>query len=321
MKWRLPGDWRHQLLQRPFVQRLVDWSKTHSLPGFKGVSIYDVLLFVYGESQRQTLVIRANAVAFSFFLSLFPALIALFSLASQIPLYERFESELMFYIDNVIPTDAGRQLKEIIQDITRSNTQALSLGALLALYFASNGMLTMMHSFEKSHLKSYKKRHPLRKRLIAIALTLQMGLLLVASVGLIVLGNLLIDWAAEFFELSQQTGLMLKSFRWLVILLLFYSGIAIIYRYGPSLRHKLQLITPGTTLATLLSILSSLLFSLYIEEFDTYNRLYGSIGAIIVLMLWIQINAFILLIGYELNASIAVNRDLTRPRTEADEEV
>ncbi|RMF22773.1 MAG: hypothetical protein D6765_13920, partial [Bacteroidetes bacterium] len=90
MKWRLPGDWRHQLLQRPFVQRLVDWSKTHSLPGFKGVSIYDVLLFVYGESQRQTLVIRANAVAFSFFLSLFPALIALFSLASQIPLYERF---------------------------------------------------------------------------------------------------------------------------------------------------------------------------------------------------------------------------------------
>lgn len=312
MKWRPPGDWRQQFIHRPFVQRLIGWSKRHSLPGFKGVPLYDVFMFVYGELQRQTLVIRANAVAFSFFLSLFPALIALFSLAAQIPLYERFETELMLYIDSVVPTEAGRQLKEIIKDITRSNTQALSLGVVLALYFASNGMMTMMHSFEKSHLKSYKKRSPWRKRLIAIGLTLQMGLLLVASVGLIILGNLLIDWAADFFNLSQQTGLLLKSFRWLVILLLFYLGIAIIYRYGPSLRRKLQLVTPGTTLATLLSILSSLLFSLYIDKFDTYNRLYGSIGAIIVLMLWIQINAFILLIGYELNASIAVNRDLTR---------
>jgi membrane protein len=95
-----------------------------------------------------------------------------------------------------------------------------------------------------------------------------------------------------------------------VIIVLFYSGISLLYRYGPALKHRMRFFTPGATLATILSLATSLAFSYYVNQFGTYNRFYGSLGAIIVLMLWLQINAMIILIGYELNASIIVNRAL-----------
>ena len=109
-------------------------------------------------------------------------------------------------------------------------------------------------------------------------------------------------------------------FRWLVIVALFYFGIAFIYRYGVALKRKLPWLTPGATLATILSIISSLLFSFYVNAFNTYNQIYGSIGTIIVLMLWIQINCMVLMVGFELNASIAVNRDLKLAREEEGED-
>lgn len=296
------------------------WSKNHSLPGFFGVPVYDVLVFLYRESTRVTLFSRANAMAFSFFLSLFPAIIFLFTVATLLPIYTTFEYEINSYIDIIMPSNAGKELQMTIKELVRPNSGFLSIGFILTLYFASNGMQTMMEGFEKTHLKAFKKRSMLLQRLIAIGLVLQLGLLLAASVLLIILGDFVINWFTDFFHLTSTAGLGIKIFRWIVILLLFYLGIASIYRYGAALHVKFKWITPGATLATILSILSSLAFSFYVEAFDTYNKIYGSIGTIIVLMLWIQINCFILQVGFELNASIAVNRDLKAELTEEKEE-
>jgi membrane protein len=298
------------ITEHPMLAALLRWTKTHSLPGFFGVPIYDVTVFLIRESQRVTLISRANAMAFSFFLSLFPAIIFLFTVATLLPIYDTFEHEINSYIEYIMPTNAGKELQSTIKELVKPNSSFLSIGFILALYFASNGMLTMMDGFEKTHLKVFRKRGEFRKRLIAIGLTMQLGLLLAASVVLIILGDFIIHWMADLLNLSGGGEQAVKFFRWIVILLLFYFGIAFIYRYGAALNQRFKWITPGATMATILSIISSVAFSFYVEAFGTYNKIYGSIGTIIVLMLWIQINCFILQTGFELNASIAVNRDL-----------
>ncbi|MEZ4934102.1 MAG: YihY/virulence factor BrkB family protein [Saprospiraceae bacterium] len=302
----------------PLVKLVLDWSKTHSLPGFFKVPVYDVAVFLYNESRRVTIVSRANAMAFSFFLSLFPAIIFLFTLATHLPLYDTFESEINSYINQIMPSNAGQQLQESIKSLVKPNSNFLSIGFFLAIYFSSNGMLSLMGGFEKTHLRAFHRRPAWKKRLIAIFLTMQLAVMLAASVVLIILGNTVITWLFDFARISRFAVNVIEVFRWLVTIALFYFSIALIYRYGTALHNKLKWLTPGASLATILSIVTSLAFSFYVEAFNTYNKVYGSIGTIIVIMLWIQLNCFILLVGFELNASIAVNRDLKEAEEEED---
>lgn len=296
--------------QHPWVQAVLNWAKTHSLPGFFSVTIYDVVVFLYIESKRITLFTRANAMAYSFFLSLFPAIIFLFTVATYLPLYENFEHEINGYISLIMPNNAGLELQSTIKELVKPSSSFLSLGFVLAMYFSSNGMLAMMQGFEKTHVSVFTKRPGWKKRFIAIVLTLQLGFLLAGSVVLIILGDILINWVVDLLSLDVTTETTIKVFRWFVILTLFYFSIAMIYRYGAALRTRFKWITPGATLASILSITTSVAFSFYVNSFGTYNKVYGSIGTIIVLMLWIQLNCLILQIGFELNASIAANRDL-----------
>jgi len=216
-------------------------------------------------------------------------------------------------IRQIMPGVAGDRVFQFIYNIiSEPRYGLLSFGFLLAIIFASNGMLALMQGFEKSYDKTFKKRGGIKKRLIAILLTFQVGILVIGSVVLVILGNFLVELITEFIHLDFLSVLLLNATRWLGILVLYYLGIAIIYRYGVPVHKKFHIFSPGATLATLLCIISSLAFSYYVNQFNTYNELYGSIGTIIVLMLWVQLNSLILLIGFELNASIAINRDLKR---------
>lgn len=312
--WSLPG-----------IVNLLEWSKKSSLPGFFAVPVYDVIIFLLNEIRHFALVTRANSMAYSFFLSLFPSLIVLLTLLpfitdyflAFIPEGESLMQELEYQINLVMPGNAGDMLFGTIQDITtRPQTALLSIGFLLAIFFASNGMMAMMRSFEKAHVQTFKKRPPFRKRMISIALTGLLGILLLASAVFLILGNYIIQWLSDFIRLDWFGSVSVSILRYVVIVLLFYSIIALIYRYAVPYKKRFAYFTPGATLATTLSILSSIAFSFYVENFNTYNKLYGSIGTIIVIMLWIQLNCFIILVGFELNASIAVNRDLKKERTE-----
>lgn len=257
-------------------------------------------------------------MAFSFFLSLFPAIIFLFTVATYLPIYENFEQEINGYISLIMPNNAGKEIQATIKELVKPSSSFLSIGFFLAMYFSSNGMMAMMEGFEKTHVAVFQKRPGWKKRLIALGLTLQLGFLLAGSVVLLVLGDLIINWVTEFFNLDLGTERVIDIFRWVVILTLFYFSIALIYRYGAALRTRFKWVTPGASLATILSITTSVAFSFYVNSFGTYNKVYGSIGTIIVLMLWIQLNCLILQIGFELNASIAANRDLKMEIEEED---
>lgn len=308
------------ILSRRIVRRLLVWAKRHSLPGFLGIPIYDIITFLIKETKSIDLFIRANSMAYSFFLSIFPSLMMLFTLLPYVREYilqfifpnvdERFDTVLKSEIQQFMPGDTGVVISNFIEDLTTNpRVGLLSLGFFLAIFFASNGMLTMMHGFEKSYKRTFKQRKQLRKRLIAIVLTFQLGFLLIASVVLIILGNSLITALSEWIKLDKLTEWSISIVRWIVIVLLFYTVISIIYRYGIPTRRKFKMFSPGATLATIMCISFSVLFGFYVDNFGQYNKLYGSFGTIIVTMIWIQLNSLMLLIGFELNASIAINRD------------
>ena len=348
MKLFQKGFIRKYITNHPITRRLVQWAKHNSLPGFFNVPLFDVIKFIYQELKHESIITRANSIAFSFFLALFPMLISFFTLIPLIlPYFSDYiipliSDDLLVKVNgevdlaqtiitqfknlmlsvHLLPDSAIKPLLEFIDSILfEPRFGLLSIGFFLAIYYSSNGMLSMMNGFEKSYKCSFKPRNFLIKRLISIQLTSIMIALVFASIFLIIFGNSIIIWIGGLINNDVVGNIFLTILRWLTVLALYYFGIGMIYRYGPSANEKFPISNPGTTMATILSLMSSLGFALFVNSpYSKYNYLYGSIGTIMVIMLWIQINAFILLIGFELNASIIVNRDLKRLEKKEDPE-
>lgn len=296
--------------EHPLWLKTLDWTKSHSFPGLKRIPIYNLVVFIDDELKEDAIVTRANSMAFSFFLAIFPGLIMLISLLPYFPISMDFFGTLQKSIKQIIPGSAGDMIFKTIKDIaTIPREGLLSFGFVLAIWFASNGMMSMMRGLEKDYATTFKQRSEFRKRLISIQLTFLVAFVLVASMFLIILGNTLLEFVFTYVHFSQLTELSFFALRWVVVLLLFYTTFSTIYRFGSSTWRPIPFFNPGAMLATVLSIITSWGFSFYVDNFGSYNKLYGSIGTLIVLMVWIQLNCMILLIGFELNAGIAVLRD------------
>lgn len=291
--------------------KLLVWSKTTSIPGLSGIPVFTILKFIILEFQKDDISTRANSVAFSFFLSIFPTIIFLFTLLPLLPFTEGYQGLIQETVYELLPTEAAIYFMEVIDGILSIQRDGLlSFGFFLALIFASSGMLTLMYGFDKTYNTTFKSRGFIKKRAIAVALTLLLGTVLIFSIIFIILGKPLLSLAIDWLYLDGYTSWIILLSKWLLIIIMIYSIITLIYRYGPSMYRRIEFFNSGAYLATVLSILSSVAFSYFVNNFGRYNEIYGSIGALIVLMVWIQINAFIILAGFELNASIAVNKDL-----------
>ncbi|MBU6168644.1 MAG: YihY/virulence factor BrkB family protein [Bacteroidetes bacterium] len=304
-----------QALKRYLIS-IKPWAKKVSFPGFFKVPIWDVITFSLKEFQRFDLMIRANAVSFSFFLALFPSLIALFTLTPFLKEYilgflpgnYHFDAYLQEEIQKIMPGNAGDRLFNFIEDITSQPRIGLfSFGFLSAIFFASNGILALIRGFEKDEMPNFLQWNMFKKRMNAMLLTLIIGGLVIVSVLLVILGSWFTALIIQFIKVGKLFAFLLNLSRWLIIISLFYSSISLIYKFGAATKKRFRFFTPGSALATLLCLGSSIIFSYYVDQFNTYNELYGSIGTIIVLMLWIQLNTLSILIGFELNAGILIN--------------
>lgn len=305
-------------VHHPLLSTVVDWSKTHSLPGLLRIPIFNLVQFILEETRKDALVTRANSMAFSFFLAIFPSIIVLISLLPYLPIGIDFFGTLHNAIKQIMPGNAGSLVFATVEDLLKNTRgDVLSFGFFLAMWFSSNGMLSMMAGLEKDYDTVFRRRNAVEKRLIAIQLTVLLSSILFASVVLVVMGDTILSFVFQYISADWLTKFAFSSFRWVVILLLFYTGLSTIYRYGAPTRKKIPFLNSGATLATALSILTSWGFSFYVDNFGNFNKVYGAIGSLIVLMVWIQMNCVILLIGFELNAGIAVIRDARR-REKAD---
>lgn len=298
----------------PLVERIVEHSKHTTLIGFNGLPIYTVLDFFFKEIQKEHLNTKSTSLAFSFFLALFPATIFLFTLIPYIPV-NNFQDQLLSILGQILPSNAYEAVQTTLTDIIKNkNGGLLSFGFVAALFFSSNGLMALMRNFNKASLIS-DKRPGWKKRRTAIVLTVVISIMLIIGVSLIIAGNYIIN-RLEALELIQGalTKYSLMMVNYVIILLLFFSIISTLYYFGPATTKKFKFFSAGATIATVLSIVTSLGFAFYVNNFSSYNKVYGSIGTLIVIMIWLYLNSMILLIGFELNASINIlKRNLPEP--------
>lgn len=306
----------------PATKNWIRFFKNVTLPGFDGIPVYDVIIFFIKELSQHSIVVNAKAIAYSFFLAVFPAIIFLFTLIPYIPI-PNLADDIIKLIINIVPNDAVYQLIEpTIQDIVKKPQGGLlSLGILSVLYFTSNGVMSMIQSFDAS-LGNKNSRSGFKNQIISLVITIELLLLFIFSVVLLVVGSKVLDNALEFASLKNTfTGFILHAIRYLITILIFFFSIAVIYYYGPSSKAiKFKFISTGATLATILCILVAVLFSTFVSNFNNYNKVYGSLGTIVFMMIWFYWNAFALLIGFEINKSIYYNKQILESKKIKDAE-
>ncbi|MCC7302127.1 MAG: YihY/virulence factor BrkB family protein [Bacteroidia bacterium] len=286
----------------PPVRAVLRLSKRTVPPGFGGISVYEAGVYFRQGLTKGALPTRAAALAYNFFLALFPSVIFLFTLIPYVPI-EDFQPRLMETIRMVMPENAYAATEETIQEIlTRQNGGLLSLGFLMALYFSTNGFNSMINAFNNT-FHELEKRNVFMQRLVSLALVLIFVLILVLGVGTLVTG----EWMLAHVVSEGSTGgrFLVNISRWLVLFLLFWVMISSAYFMAPARRNRgWKFFSPGSLIATLLSIVTSLGFAYFVNHFGSYNKIYGSLGTLIVVMMWIYLNSLVLLLGFEINASI-----------------
>lgn len=290
----------------PIINLFARLLKKIKLPGLEGMSLYHLLeLYIVGIA-KGALTTRASAIAFSFFTAIFPFLIFILILIPYIPV-EGFRVEFMVFLESFLPPSTSDFFfQNIFENIENTNSAGfLSSVFLLSIFLMANGVNAIFSGFENSY-HSQLNRNFLNQYFYALGIAVMLALLLVVTV--VVLGYFEI-YAIEplkqhGFINGDELDLGVKVAKYLFFVLMVYLATAILYYFGTKEGRKSKFFSIGAIFTTLLIILTSYLFGIYIENFSKYNELYGSIGALLILLLYIWLNANILLLGYELNAAL-----------------
>jgi membrane protein len=288
------------------VRYFVNKSRKLVLPGFQGMPLYAVGKFFLSQVKKVGLQDRARSISFSFITAIPAATIFICTLIPYLPVSRQIEHQLLLITKDITPNqNTYLVVSQFLFDfLDKPRVGLLSFGFLLALFYSSNAMLGIMRSFDKSLIYNTKK-NALETRWMAIKLTLLVLFIVIGSVLILVTQAELLRSFLKWMHITNRSGRWLfRTLRWVVVIPLFYFAIACIYKYGPAVHKRWNLFSPGTLLATFLTILTTVLFSSWVNRFGSYNKVYGSIGTIMILMLLIYFNSLVLLIGYELNVSI-----------------
>ena len=210
----------------------------------------------------------------------------------------------MEILSNILPPSTNAVTFETLDDIINNQRGGLlSIGFILALFFSANGMSSLIQAFNTSyHIRENKSI--IGHQILSIVLTIILSLLVFLTIILIIFGKGTILYLIEYQIIGENKILLLNSAKWVILITMLFIGITTLFNFGPAIKSKIKIFSPGAILATLFIIITSIAFSYYIDNFSQYNKIYGSIGTLIIILLWIYFNAIILLTGFELDASI-----------------
>lgn len=286
-------------------RKLAFVSKRIILPGFEGVSLYEVGRFFYLEMGNLNMNDRCSAVTYSFLTALPPTLLFLFALIPYLPLHD-VEPTILNTIRLVTPNlETYNSVSRIILDFMHKEQHGLlSFSLLLAFFFSSNGMMGLMRYFDRD-LKVYVQRSGLQRRWAALKLTFMLISVVLLSIAVLIIQSEMVN---ELILIIFGNVLMVKIFSLLIIVGIIFCAISFIYIYGPSLTHRFKFFSPGSVLATMICVLSSAVFFFMVNNFINYSKVYGSIGTLIAFFVWIRLNTQIILLGFELNVSILMGK-------------
>lgn len=298
----------------PPIAFLIRKSKKLVLPGFQGLPFYDVVIFFFKQINRVGLNERAAAISFNFIMAIPAAMIFIFTLVPYLPVATEFKAQLLKLIKDLTPNKATSQLIiGFIDDFFKPRNGLLSFVFLITLFYASNAMIGIVRTFDRSIQET--KGYFLHQRLRALRLTTLLILLLIASVLMLIGQEELAGILKNIFHMRRRARIpWWNGVRYTVILAFLFYGIALIYRYGPSVHKKWPLVSPGAILSTFLILATTVIFSFWVNNFASYNKVYGSIGTVLIVMLLIYFNSLILLIGFELNVSLTYLKQQVQDR-------
>jgi membrane protein len=294
----------------PIVKNVVRFLKGLKLPGFEGLSIYDLIeLYVIGIVEG-ALTTRASAIAFNFFTAIFPFLLFVIVLIPIIPIAD-FQKEFLEFLDSILPPQTSDFFSQnIFENISKeSSGSILSTVFILSIILMANGVNAIFAGFESSYHQQ-ASRSIFQQYLYALGVALILAMLVILTVAIFgyfqiyIIQPLYNTFTGDNFS---ETGSALKWImfgKYLFFIIMTYIATATLYYFGTREGRDNKFFSVGALLTTLLIMLTSFLFGVYIDNFSKYNELYGSIGALLILLFYLWLNSNILLLGYELNASL-----------------
>ncbi len=292
----------HKLERIPVIKHLVRFGKGVKLPYSEGLTLYHLIELYITGILKSDISYRAGAIAFSFFMSLFPFALFILNLIPYIPL-EGFQEDFMNFVSDNVPPNTYDAIKGILSDILlNSQKSLLSSGIRLSILFMSNGLNAILSGFQNSmHITI--KRTFLRQYAVAVGLSLVLTIVLIITVASIVTLEVVIR-NMEYRGIIGEDDFLLPLGRYVFLILMILTTTSLLFKFAAKETRGAAFFSYGSVFSTLLFSSTSFGFSIYVVRFSKYNELYGSIGTLLVLMLYIWINCFILLLGFELNALI-----------------
>ena len=288
----------------PVVKQVVYLLRKIKLPWLHGMSLYELLDFYFFGIIEGDISYRATAIAFSFFMALFPFALFILNLIPYIPI-QGFQDDFLGFVQESVPPTTYDAIYKIINDILHnSHSGLLSTGFVMAIFLMTNGVNAILGGFESAHhIHVSLKRKFFRQYLVALGLSILLSILLLITVEAIVIFEVFIQKTKIQDVLSDKIHLI-EMGRYGFVILMILIATSILFKYGIKHDKKRALISIGSVVTTILIIISSYFFGIWVIKFSKYNELYGSIGTLLVVMFYIWINSIVLLLGFDLNASI-----------------
>ena len=286
-------------------ERIGKLMETIRIPFLEGMNLRSILRFFYEAIWEGSISARASSIAYSFFLAIFPGILFFFTLIPYFPI-PNLQTEVFRLLRDVLPPQSYDAAYTTIADVLNNkNSGLLSFGFFAALLFATNGTSSLLSNFGQTiHRKESVEFW--RLYLYSLLLTIIFSAVFIAGIISIVMTQSVTDFMVGKDWIQQANADLLQNTRWMVLLGTLLLSVSALYFFSPMRKGQWGFFSVGALFATALIIASSSGFSYYVDNFSQYNRLYGSIGTLMVIMLWIYINAFVLIIGFELNMSVAV---------------
>ncbi len=286
----------------PVLRNIARGLKKVKLPWLQGLTLYE-LLEIYGLGIAESaLTYRAAAIAFSFFMSIFPFALFILNLIPFIPI-PGFQDDFLNFVETNVPPNTYDAVAVILHDIlNNSQSSLLSTGFVLSIFLMANGLNSILGGFETSH-HVLIKRGFFRQYFVALAMSLVMSFLLLFTVAIIVVFEVFLQMT-KIQDIFSEKIQILEMGRYAFVILMILMTTSLMLKFGTKHTGKRSFISVGSVFSTILIILSSYFFGIWVVRFSNYNELYGSIGTLLIMMFYIWINCIILLLGFELNAAI-----------------
>ncbi len=275
-----------------------------SVPGFAGMNLYDLIKLYWEGLFRGFITLRAGAIAYSFFMALFPFLLFTLSIIPLVPI-PGFQEDFIAFFHDVLPPRTREIMDGIIYDIaTRPKKGLMSFSILLSFLFMANGVNTVLTSFEESVNKIIDKRNFFKQYMVALGLSISLVIILFFTIIALIYFEIIVVYQLKEQGIIDDYNFWEEWGKKIFYVTMLIISVSIIYYFGTSEGKQLRFISPGSIMTVILVIISFKGFQFYIDHFNRYNQLYGSIGAFLILLLMIYFNSIILLLGYELNMAI-----------------